>query len=152
MELTRQVLQGHVPYLLGKLAKMNTQVKQELGCIVRARSRTSGSGLEDGGDQVLATDLTSMTLEDLAEHVSSRLETLNTAQAGLEKNRSKGLHKVSVKAQKFVSEFDRFLSAYSGIMNVVSLVDAQHGGVACATLALLFAVDIPLHNHLLTTK
>lgn len=86
-----------------------------------------------------------MTLEDLLAYVSTQSAGLNSAQAALSRRRSKGAHKVSAKATKFMSEFERFLTAYSGIVNIVSLADAQYGGVACATFSLLFSVRLP-HN------
>jgi hypothetical protein len=146
-ELVRQILQGHSSYLQVKLAKMSSHVKQELGSFVRASTPTSVSDHMKCSDEELATDLSAMSLDDLSKHVRSQLDALSTAQSGLEKSRSKGIHKLSAKTQRFMSEFDRFLSAYSGVMSVVTLVDAQHGGVACATLALLFAVAIPTENN-----
>jgi hypothetical protein len=68
--------------------------------------------------------------------------TVSYAHVTLEERRSKGLHKVSAGTQKLLSEFGRFVDAYSGIVDIVMLVDLQHGGVACTTLALLFSVRL----------
>jgi hypothetical protein len=88
----------------------------------------------------LAAALDSMSLDDLSAYVASELSSLDTAHKGLEKRRFRGLHKVTARTQKFMTEFDRFVNAYSGIVNIVAMADAQYGGVACATLAVLFSV------------
>jgi hypothetical protein len=119
-------------------------MKEELERIAKAGGR---SKLEPAPGEVEPKDplamLKRMSLQDLSAYVSGQTEALNNAHVSLEEKRSKGLHKISSRTQSFVSEFDRFVNAYSGIVNIVMLVDAQHGGVACATLALLFSVGNP---------
>lgn len=84
--------------------------------------------------------LNMMPLKQLSAYVKSQVEELNATYTNLERRRSQGTHKISIKTQNFVFEFDRFLTAYSDIVNIITLVDGQQGGVACATLALLFSV------------
>jgi hypothetical protein len=103
------------------------------------KAETSPEKIEVEDIQVM---LGRMSLEDLSTYVRNQTETLEGAQITLKERRSKGLHKVSAGAQKFLSEFGRFVDAYSGIVDIVKLVDSQHGGVACATLALPFSVRL----------
>ncbi|KAF2688251.1 hypothetical protein K458DRAFT_401613 [Lentithecium fluviatile CBS 122367] len=79
-----------------------------------------------------------MPLEVLSRFVGAEAGAVREAKAGLDERRSKGVHGIASKSEKFILEFDRFLSAYSGIVNIVALADAQYGGVASATLTVLF--------------
>lgn len=124
-----------------KLARASAKVKGELGRLIEAKNQKKDEGaLTRHNGEDLSDLLSAMSLEDLSAYVSRQVAGVNSAQAGLTERRSKGIHKSSTKATKFVSEFDRFLTAYSGIVNIVTLADSQYGGVACATLALLFSV------------
>jgi hypothetical protein len=100
-------------------------MKEELERIAKAGGR---SKLEPAPGEVEPKDplamLKRMSLQDLSAYVSGQTEALNNAHVSLEEKRSKGLHKISSRTQSFVSEFDRFVNAYSGIVNIVMLVDA----------------------------
>jgi hypothetical protein len=134
------MLLEHKGYVEQQLKKMKSGTRQELErLVVRSRRQTKASRSKPDGAS-LADVLDAMSLDDLSAYVVSELTLLSTAHEGLEKERSRGFHKVTAKTQKFMTEFDRFVSAYSGIVNIVALADAQHGGVACATLAVLFSV------------
>lgn len=148
-----RVLREHDHYFKERLSKANVKIKEELERIVAdkqqkkiemARKRIEGEELSN----LLAT----MTLEDLSAYMSKQRTELASAQAGLEEKRTQGFHKVTAKTQKFMLEFDRFLDAYSGVVNIVMFVDAQYGGVACATLALLFSVRSSRNSHVLLTN
>jgi hypothetical protein len=138
-----QVLREHDSYLSGKLAKASTKIKQELKRIARAGKHDKAQVPSKKAEiEDVSVILETMTLEDLSTYVSNQTKALKDAHVTLEERRSKGLHKVSAGTQKFLSEFGRFVDAYSGIVDIVMLVDSQHGGVACTTLALLFSVRI----------
>jgi hypothetical protein len=124
-----------------QLTNASVRVRTELERIVsRARQGTEATGRgQPEGDELLKR-LNGMSLDQLSAHVKAQMSLLQSAQDGLQSQRAKGPHKASVKVQKFVREFDRFLNAYSGIVSIVTLVDAQYGSVASATLSLLFAV------------
>jgi len=138
-----QVLREHNHFLSGKLAKASIRMKEELIRIARTgkhdqvETSTQKVGVED-----ISVMLETMSLENLSRYVSSQTQVLQDAHTNLQERRSEGLHKVTAGTQKFLSEFGRFVNAYSGIVDIVMLVDAQHGGVACATLALLFSVRL----------
>jgi hypothetical protein len=121
--------------------KASRRVKCELGKIVfRTREGTEAAKSGQLGGDELLNRLNAMTLDQLSTYVTVQRSSLRSAQDDLQSQRVKGPHKVLSKVQKFVLEFDRFLNAYSGIMSIVTLVDAQYGSVASATLSLLFAV------------
>ncbi|CAN9156713.1 unnamed protein product [Alternaria alternata] len=149
--LAKQVLTGHDTFISEKLPKATRKMKEELERIAKAGGR---SKLEPAPGEVEPKDplamLKRMSLQDLSAYVSGQTEALNNAHVSLEEKRSKGLHKISSRTQSFVSEFDRFVNAYSGIVNIVMLVDAQHGGVACATLALLFSMKAKEEETIIT--
>jgi hypothetical protein len=140
------MLHEHNQEFKRSLRKASARVKQELEEVVGQRQQKELNGnlkSTDKGD--LPALLSTMSLEELSAYVGDQKAELHATQADLIAKRSKGFHKISAKSQKFASEFDRFLNAYSGIVQVVMLVDAQYGGVACATLALLFAVRASPH-------
>ncbi|KAH7398261.1 hypothetical protein BKA66DRAFT_605371 [Pyrenochaeta sp. MPI-SDFR-AT-0127] len=135
-----QVLREHHHYLEVRLTRANSRIKEELERIVASRQRKKSEvSRKHDEKEELSNLLVTMPLEDLSTYINNQTSGLASAKAGLEEKRSQGFHKVSAKAQKFMLEFDRFLDAYSGIVNVVKLVDAQYGGVASATLAILFS-------------
>jgi hypothetical protein len=91
-----------------------------------------------------------MPLEILQAYVESESRTLKEAESHLEQKRSKGLHKIPLKAQNSLVAFDRFLTAYSEIVDILQGLDAQYGGVACATPSLLCVLSLlahPLHEN-----
>lgn len=92
------------------------------------------------GQEELLRQLESMSLEDLSTMVHAETQSLQETDAQLALKRTKGVHKVAFRFQEFAVTFDRFLSAYSGVVDIMQTADAQFGGVACATLSLLFAV------------
>ncbi|CAN9212797.1 unnamed protein product [Alternaria alternata] len=110
-------------------------MKEELERIAKAGGR---SKLEPAPGEVEPKDplamLKRMSLQDLSAYVSGQTEALNNAHVSLEEKRSKGLHKISSRTQSFVSEFDRFVNAYSGIVNIVITLETT---LACLTFQLL---------------
>ncbi|KNG46999.1 paxneb protein superfamily [Stemphylium lycopersici] len=146
--LATRVFAEHERYLKEHTPKAGVKVKEELRRITGARDRGKVNGtLESSGKDNLSLLLDGMSLEDVAAYASSQTKALHAAHTDLEKKRSKGLHNATSRTQSFITEFDRFLSAYSGVVNIVALADAQYGGVAGATLALLFsAVQMKAKN------
>ncbi|KAF2873444.1 hypothetical protein BDV95DRAFT_567013 [Massariosphaeria phaeospora] len=141
------ILQSHIDFFGQKLSNASSGVKSEILRIVN----TGGSRVQGGTfEKATTTDdilnrLGSMPLEHLSSYVESEIGHLQSSMSNLQQRRSRGVHKASMKAQKFVTEFDRFLKAYSGVVNIVSSVDAQYGSVASATLTLLFSVSWLMH-------
>lgn len=135
------MLQNHGKYLTGKLHLLGPKITGELAQIIKSGNRTNRGAVakHDVGED-LFRQLDELPLEVLSGYIDSEVGALHSARADLSHRRSKGAHKVSEKAQNFVIEFDRFLKAYSGIVDVLTSVDAQYGGVASTTLSLLFAV------------
>ncbi|PSN62332.1 hypothetical protein BS50DRAFT_625007 [Corynespora cassiicola Philippines] len=64
---------------------------------------------------------------------------LKASNVNLARRRSRGLHQISAWLQEFTTTFDRFLKAFSGVVDIAKCVDTQYGNVASATLSLLFA-------------
>jgi hypothetical protein len=134
-------IQEHARQYSLQLTKASARVRTALERIVSTarQDETTARGQQPDGDELL-NRLNAMTLDELSAHVKTQISLLQSTQDGLQLRRAKGPHKASAKVQDFVLEFDRFLNAYSGIMSIVTLVDAQYGNVASATLSLLFAV------------
>ena len=136
------VLKDNEKYFRDRLPRLKKEIKSELHHIIHSVKRPDGGEPQTRGQtQDLLSQLNSMPLDVLSAYVNSEVRGLEIAELELKQRRSKGLHKATAKSQEFAMEFDRFLTAYSGIVNIVQAVDAQYGGVACATLSLLFAVS-----------
>ena len=86
--------------------------------------------------------LNEMSLETLSQYVRAETASLQGAKSDLDDKRTKGVHRAYARTEQFMVEFDRFLTVYSGVVNILSSADAQYGGVATAMLALLFAVRL----------
>ena len=95
--------------------------------------------------EILIEMLNEMPLKALSQYVRAESASLRSAKFELDDKRTKGVHRAYVKTERFVVEFDRFLTAYSGIVNVVATADTQYGGIATATLALFFSVSTCTH-------
>lgn len=140
-----QVLQSHGRYLNGKIRRiLSPKLKGELRQIVNLGHKKGNKEViaeHEVGEVDIFRQLDDLPLEVLSDYVDTEVRALNSARSDLSYQRSKGAHKVSGKAGSFVMEFDRFLKAYSGVVDVLTSVDAQYGGVASTTLSLLFAVS-----------
>lgn len=88
----------------------------------------------------LWNEMSSMSLGSLQGYVRGQTELLDDAQAQLQVQRKVGWRRVTTKFQKFAKTFDQFLTAYSGIVEIVKQADGHYGGLASATLSLLYAV------------
>ena len=130
------VLQGNKKYLRDWLPRLGENITSELTRIIRCGERSGEEKQED-----LLSQLNSMTLDRLSAYIGSEMQNLQRADSDLKRKKSKGVHKAVDKFQNFVISFDQFLTAYSGIVDIVKAADAQYGNVACATLSLLFAVS-----------
>jgi len=136
------VLKDNEKYFRDRLPRLKKEIKSEIHHIIHSVKRPDGEPQTQGQTQEdLLSQLNSMSLDVLSAYVNSEARGLEIAESELKLRRSKGLHKAAAKSQEFAMEFSRFLTAYSGIVNIVQAVDAQYGGVACATLSLLFAVS-----------
>ncbi|KAE9374032.1 hypothetical protein N431DRAFT_464323 [Stipitochalara longipes BDJ] len=135
------VLQDNESYFGSRLPRLEKKITSELHRIIHSGKRSDGGESHTQEDERgdLLNQLNLMPLEILSAYVDSETKRLKGAEADLNQKRSKGMHKAAAKTEKFAMAFDRFLKAYSGIVAIVNMVDAQYGGVACATLSLLFA-------------
>ncbi|KAF2198747.1 hypothetical protein GQ43DRAFT_421781 [Delitschia confertaspora ATCC 74209] len=136
-----QVLRDNSSHFKSKIPLLERKVRDELEKILQFRGQKNKEKSPENQELADASlaELEHMSLEDLTTYVKSEKARLNTVKNSLEEKRTKGLHKTSHKMAHFIQEFDRFLTGYAGIVNVIALADAQYGGVASVTLSLLFA-------------
>ncbi|KAH7117901.1 hypothetical protein B0J11DRAFT_592407 [Dendryphion nanum] len=131
------VLKGHRAYLKSRIPMIKKHAATELRKMICGAKDHQYK--EAGVEFNLMDSIEKLSLDDLCSYIKKEKAGLESAKVDLDLRRSRGFHKVSARSQDFVVKFDRFTEAYSGIVNVISLVDKQYGGVASATLALLFA-------------
>jgi hypothetical protein len=144
--IAEQTLREHGRMFRKQMAKVNGNVKCELERIVSSGKREmSKTDTRSNDETVLQDFLNNSSLDELSAYVGSEAAALTTVKHGLETKRSAGAHRMAASTEKFIMEFDRFVGAYSGVVSIVSLADAQYGGVASATLSLLFAVRNTKH-------
>ena len=143
------VLQNHSRWLKKKVPLLGPKIAGELSRIINVdnKKNTEVTGENENRTVDLFHQLDELPLDALSAYVDTEVRALNSAQSDLSYQRAKGL-RASAKAESFVREFDRFLRAYSGVVNVLTSVDAQYGGVASSTLSLLFAVHFPNIKYL----
>lgn len=140
-----QFVAEHNGYLSSKLKRTGLGIKSELRGILNSVPEKNETTLtESKKESDLLQSLNAMPLHVLSTYVHKHAEDLGAAHTALEQKRSDGVRKTWSKTERFVVQFDRFLNAYSGILDIVKTADAQYGGVAGATLALLFSVG---HHH-----
>lgn len=139
----KDVLRDNRRYFAGLFPRLDKTVTTELSRILGDRkfSDQEQPQIQLESNEDFLSQLNSMPLDKLSSYVDSEASALKGAESNLKHQRSKGLHKAAAKTQNFLMAFDGFLKAYSGIVQIVQTVDAQYGGVACATLSLLFAVS-----------
>jgi len=139
-----QFVTEHNNYLSSKLKRTGLGVKAELRSILNSVPEKYDAPLTDPKNESdLLQSLNAMPLDVLSNYVHKHAKDLGAAHTALDQKRSDGVRKAWSKTERFVMQFDRFLNAYSGILDIVKTADAQYGGVAGSTLALLFSVG----NH-----
>jgi hypothetical protein len=128
------------------LSKAGDGAKKELHRIVdpKRSGNSTYDALSSDGCRSLIEVLNEMPIEQLSQYVQAESASLQSAKSNLDDKRTRGIRPAYVKTERFISEFDRLLTAYSGIVNIVASVDAQYGGIATATLAVLFTVSVVL--------
>ncbi len=135
----------HNGYLSNKLKRTGLGIKAELRDILNsAPQKQDTTALKQTEESDLLKSLNAMPIYVLSAYVHKHAEDLGAAHTSLDQKRSNGIHKAWSKTERFIVQFDRFLNNYSGILDIVTLADAQYGGVAGATLTLLFSVR---HYH-----
>ncbi|KAI4938729.1 uncharacterized protein J4E92_000010 [Alternaria infectoria] len=132
-----------------KLKRTGLGVKAELRSILNSVPEKYDAPLTDPKNESdLLQSLNAMPLDVLSNYVHKHAEDLGAAHTTLDQRRSDGVRKAWSKTERFVMQFDRFLNAYSGILDIVKTADAQYGGVAGSTLALLFStVKLKIKNE-----
>lgn len=104
-------------------------------------SRSTKSHLKPDGQ--LHGSLESLDIQDLQRHVAGQIPFLAQTLVEWDDKRNRGWRKSRTKAQNFVVSFDRFLKAFSGILEIAKLADEQYGGAATKIFSLLWAVSCP---------
>lgn len=82
-----------------------------------------------------------MSIEQLQKCTSRQLTELEEGKISLSGRRTKGWRKGSTWLLSFSKTFNEFLLAYSGVIQLLSTVDAMYGNAATGTLSLFFVVD-----------
>ncbi|KAH6881928.1 hypothetical protein BKA58DRAFT_433709 [Alternaria rosae] len=144
-----QFVAEHNGYLSSKLKRTGLGIKSELRGILNSVPEKNETTLtESKKESDLLQSLNAMPLHVLSTYVHKHAEDLGAAHTALDRKRSDGVRKTWSETERFVMQFDRFLNAYSGILDIVKTADAQYGGVAGATLALLFStVKLKIKNE-----
>lgn len=108
--------------------------------------RLNRGGLASGAPVLeLRERLEGVSIKQLQHHVSQGLSRLGDQVENWESNRRLGSRRFAAGLQDFVESMDSFLSAFSGVVEVIILADAAQGAVAGAALAVFFAVS---HSHI----
>ena len=126
-------------FLLQQVPRLKRREKEALVGIICHQQESKPAILKTDGD--IIRRLNSTPLEDLATYVNSEVNALQAASASRAQKRSQGIRKQAAKFQDWAVSFQKFLSAYSGIVDVVRAADSQFGNVAFAALSVLFAVS-----------
>ena len=140
MKPVREVVQESHRFLSDLVPKLGKRIVSELNATRGQSKLPRGSAAHTHEDVVEILESTS--LEQLSTRVAYELREVQAADAELEGLRSTGLRRAGVRFQQFALAFDKFLRAYSGIVNIIEGADSQYGNVASATLSLLFAVSM----------
>ncbi|KAK0610776.1 hypothetical protein B0T14DRAFT_500005 [Immersiella caudata] len=82
--------------------------------------------------------LNSLSIEDLQHHVSAQAKLLENAQTEWHHKRTKGYRRFRTNAQDFTVTFDRFLKAFSGVVEVAKMADDAYGGAATQIISLFY--------------
>jgi hypothetical protein len=130
-------------YVRARLSQLPEKLTEELCRIVHYAPTNQGTNScgKVRSQEELVQQLNEMPLEKLSSYVDAEAAAFERAKSGLAERRKSVVGRASRRTEKFVTEFGRFLSAYSGIVEIVGLADSQFGGVAATTLALLFSVS-----------
>lgn len=132
----KQLLKGYATFELPALGKATKdECTRLLGYCNKCKpgSKTSEAGLQE--------QLGSMTLVELRSYIDSEKRTAEDGRHQLGQRRKSGWRKGTTAIQDFSLTFDRFLCAYSGVVDLVSHADDSYGNVATATLSVMFAVS-----------
>lgn len=82
-----------------------------------------------------------MSIEQLQQCTGRQLKELQEQKISLSERRTKGWRKGTTWLLFFSKTFNEFLLAYSGVIQLLSTVDAMYGNAATGTLSLLFVVN-----------
>ncbi|KAK0648188.1 hypothetical protein B0T16DRAFT_388472 [Cercophora newfieldiana] len=107
---------------------------------IRELASIKTSGKHQLTEANLSDYLGSLTLEDLQGHVAAEAKLLGDAHAEWDQKRNVGWRGVRTSAQEFTVTFDRFLSSFSGIVEVARMADDCYGGAATRIMSLFYAV------------
>ncbi|CAI6336221.1 unnamed protein product [Periconia digitata] len=141
LQSAREVVGDSKEFLRTRLRKLGRKESVALTTILshsKRRGQVSPSKSRIG----VFDALEELSLDELSSYVNDQVAMMKIADDHLESRRSKGLHRVATRAQSLTVAFDRFLKAYSGVVDIVNLADAQYGNVASSTLSLFYSMII----------
>ncbi|KAI1270665.1 hypothetical protein F5Y18DRAFT_434935 [Xylariaceae sp. FL1019] len=138
IEPAKAMLQDAESFLGKQVPRLGKHVRSELDAMLHHDNRTVQSTTSNP-DVDLMNSLSSLPLQQLSSYVESESKKMRDADEVLKQKRSRGLRKRATQVQDFAITFSQFLQAYSGIVSIVQLADAQYGNVASAALSLFFA-------------
>ena len=126
-------------FLTRRVPTLGKRAKQVLIEITRKSDQTIGPTPKT--DQDIVDRLNSMSFEDLKTYVGAEVDRLKDARSARDQQRSKGFGKRASKLQEVLLTFDRFLSIYTGVVDIVKIAEPTSGIAAFAALSILFAVS-----------
>ncbi|KAI1440935.1 hypothetical protein F5Y02DRAFT_431620 [Annulohypoxylon stygium] len=110
---------------------VDKDVTRELVRITKCNNAANEKELRQG--------LKELTLTELQAYVAQEKGNLEQGEAAWKDKRRKGMKRITTEFQSFAETFERFLKAYSGVVEVAQLADNVYGGAATAALTILFA-------------
>ena len=131
----RNLLQGNWNFLC-KLPKFGNETKAELIAVICHNKQSAQLGLQN--KEYVLSQLDTTPLSQLLDYVDSEVRKMEGADANWSRKRR---DKKATRFQDFAVTFNRFLKAYSGIVNIVGGTDFRFSHLAFATLSLLFVVS-----------
>ncbi|KAJ2898398.1 hypothetical protein MKZ38_003950 [Zalerion maritima] len=137
LETRTTLAQGVSQAKLPKIDKISTQY---LANVLRIGTRGRLNPAETSDAEDIEQFLQGMTLEELRTFINQQKSTVQGHQDNVIQGRKQGWKKGAATLQNFSTSFERFLTPYSGIVNIVQMADNQYGGAATACLTLLYTV------------
>jgi hypothetical protein len=133
---TIELVTSHQAFMQEGLSRAGNGIKEELQRIIRREKALEHQNID------VIEKLYKLPLGSLSQHVRAELDLSQTANSPSDRSIRNWKHHAHQRIDKSVSEFDRFVSASSGVVGLLASADAQYGGIATATLSLLFSVSI----------
>jgi hypothetical protein len=146
IEPAQKARQENIIFLSKIIPRLGRTIKNEFSAVIhltrQQQSTEQQAPLPDDAhnDDVILRQLKDTNFEQLSIYVDVQVQKMENANTNFIAKRSKGVRKLGARFQELVVTFNRFLKAYSGIVEVMQNADSQFGNVAFSTPSLLFAV------------